>query len=177
MATFTERMIGAASLDVRTYEEVEADQQATGQAIAVVVLASVAGGIGSWRLGVFGPGGLILGSIGALVLWAAWAVLTCVIGTRLLPESQTRANVSELMRTLGFAAAPGVLRILGVIPLLGRFVYLATSVWMLATMVVAVRQALDYTSTARAIGVCLVGWLLVAIIAAVLGVAFAPTVS
>jgi hypothetical protein len=161
MASFTDRMTGAARLDVQTYEEVEADTGATGQAMGVVLLSSVAGGIGSVGLG---TGGVIMGSVVALIGWVAWAFLTYFIGTRLLAEPQTRADAGELMRTLGFAQSPGLVRIVGVVPGLGPLVFGIVSIWMLVAMVVAVRQALDYTSTFRAVGVCLVGWVVSGVI-------------
>jgi hypothetical protein len=157
MASFMDRVVGAAKLDVRIYEEVETDTTATGQALVVVVLSSVAAGIGS------GEGRYILGAVGALVGWFIWAFLCYVIGTKLLPEANTKADVGELLRTIGFAASPGILRVFGIIPVLGWLVMLVTGLWMLATTVVAVRQALDYTSTMRAVGVCLVGWLVLVI--------------
>ncbi len=158
MASFTDRMIGAARLDVRTYEEVEADTSATSQAMGVVLLSSLAGGIGSMGLGATGLGGVVAGGVGALISWVVWAFLTYIIGTRLLPEPQTRADIREMMRTLGFAQSPGLLRIFGSIPGVGALVLAIVSIWMLVAMVIAVRQALDYTSTGRAVGVCLVGW-------------------
>ncbi len=158
MASFTERMIGAAKLDVRIYEEVEADTGATRQAMGVVLLSSLAGGIGSVGLGAGGLGGVVVGGILALLGWVTWAFLTYIIGTRLLAEPQTHADVGELMRTLGFAQAPGLLRVLGGFPGLGPIVLSLVSIWMLVAMVVAVRQALDYSSTLRAVGVCVVGW-------------------
>jgi hypothetical protein len=173
MTTFAERVMGAARLNAATYEEVEADETATGQALAVVVLSSVAGGIGAAGLG---TPGVVAGTIGALVGWVAWAALTYVIGTQLLPEPQTNANVGQLLRTIGFAGAPGLFRIFGIIPFLGRLVYLVVSVWLLVAMVIAVRQALDYKSTARAVGVCLIGWLVSLAIAAVIAVMFTRTV-
>jgi hypothetical protein len=176
MATFTQRIIGAAVLDRRTYEEVEADTGSTGQAVAVVVLTSIASGIGVVGLGAQTPQSIIAGIVGALVGWIAWAALTYLIGTRVLPEPQTKADLGELLRTLAFASAPGLLRVLGVIPFLGRTIYVITSIWMLLAMIVAVRQALDYTSTTRALGVCLVGWALSLVIAAIIGIGFAPTV-
>ena len=94
-----------------------------------------------------------------LVGWYVWAFLTYIIGTRLLPEPQTEADHGELLRTLGFASAPGVLRVFGLVPGLQVPVLAITGIWMLVAGVIAVRQALDYTSTARAIGVCLIGWL------------------
>ncbi len=158
MASFTERMIGAAKLDVQVYEEVEADTGATRQAMGVVLLSSVAAGIGSAGVGAGGFGGVVVGGIAALIGWVAWAAVTSIIGTRLLPEPQTRSDVGELMRTLGFAQAPGLLRILGIVPGVGPLVFSIVSIRMLVAMVIAVRQALDYTSTLRAVGVCLVGW-------------------
>ena len=160
MASFTERMIGAAKLDVRVYEEVEADTGATGQAMGVVLLSSLAGGIGTLGLGAGGLGGVVVGGLVALIGWVTLAFLTYIIGTRLLAEPQTRADVGELMRTLGFAQSPGLVRIVGILPGVGPIVLSLVSIWMLVTMVVAVRQALDYTSTFRAVGVCLVGWVL-----------------
>jgi hypothetical protein len=164
MAGFGERVLRSAKLDARIYEEVEADPGALGQAMGVVVLSSVAAGIGAIRSG--GYGGILLGTISALFGWFVWAYLTYLIGTRLLPEPQTRATPGELLRTIGFSSSPGLIRILGVVPGLAGVVFLAAAVWMFAAMVVAVRQALDYASTPRAVGVCVIGWLVqVAILA------------
>ncbi|TDI11467.1 MAG: hypothetical protein E2P07_05590 [Acidobacteria bacterium] len=162
MSTFVKRMIGAASLDVPTYEEVEADTTATTQAMGVVVLSSLAQGIGFVTQG--GGVGFIVGAIGALIGWIIWAFLVYLIGTKLLPEPQTRSDLGELLRTTGFAAAPGLLRVLGVIPLLGGLIMPAVTIWMLIAMVIAVRQALDYKSTFRAVGVCLMGWIVFVLI-------------
>lgn len=162
MATFTQRMIGAAKLDVHTYEEVETDTTAFGQAMAVVILSSVAAGIG--MAGRQQAMGLLAGTVGGLVGWFIWAWLTYFIGTRLLPMPQTHADWGQLLRTTGFAASPGILRVLGFIPVLGALVFFAVGIWMLAAFVVAVRQALDYTSTLRAVGVCLIGWIIYGIL-------------
>ncbi len=156
MASFTDRIIRAAKLDVNLYEEVEADRGALGQAMAVVVLSSVAAGIGSAERA--GVGGIITGTIGALVAWYVWAYITYFVGTRFLPEPQTQADHGELLRTIGFSSSPGLIRVLGVIPGLSGIVFSIASVWMLIAMVIAVRQALDYQSTLRAVGVCVIGW-------------------
>ena len=153
MPTLSQRMIGAAKLDVHTYEEVEADTKATGQAMMVVVLSSIAQGIGMGDLS-----GLLSVAIVALIGWFAWAFIVYIIGTKLLPEPQTHSDMGELLRTIGFAASPGLLQIFGVIPLLGGLIILGANIWMLIAMVIAVRQALDYSSTGRAIGVCVIGW-------------------
>lgn len=174
--TFLQRLIGAAALDAAIYEEVEADPGATTQAFVVVVLSSIAAGIGAGDMG--GPNFASMLFIGMLSLlaWATWAVVTLEIGTRILPGAQTRADVGQLLRTIGFASTPGLLRVFGMMPAVTVPVFAVTSVWMLAAMVVAVRQALDYRSTGRAIAVCLLGWVLAIAIAIVIGVLFGPSV-
>ena len=156
MASLVERMVGAAKLDVSTYEEVEADTTATPQAMAVVVLSAVAAGIGT--IGDGGIRGMFVITFAALVGWFIWAGLTYLIGTKMLPEADTKADIGELLRTTGFSQSPGLLRILGIIPVLGGLVSLVASIWMLVAFVIAVRQALDYKSTGRAVGVCLIGF-------------------
>src|SRR5258707_2436522 len=154
---FVMRLIGALALDPVTYEEVEADRSATGQALLVVVLSSVGAGIGARGLGSGSPQSMVFISAVSLLAWASWALLTYQIGVRLMPEAETRSDVGELLRTIGFAAAPGMLRIFGVVPGAAIPAFTITAVWMLVAMIVAVRQALDYTSTARAVAVCGVG--------------------
>jgi hypothetical protein len=166
MSSFQQRIIRAAKLDVSLYEEVEADTGAMGQAMGVVVLSSVAAGVGA--IGTIGVGGLLMGTLFALAGWYIWAYLTYIIGTRLLPEPQTRSDHKELLRTIGFSASPGVLRVFAVIPGIGVVVSLGASIWMLVAMVIAVRQALDYTSTMRAVGVCVIGWVIQTVILLVL---------
>src|SRR5262245_20511069 len=155
-------MIRAAKLDNQLYEEVEADTQAMGQAMTVVILSSVAAGLGA--ISTVGVSGLFLGTFAALAGWFIWAFLTYLIGTRILPGPQTQSNIGELLRTTGFSSAPGVIRILGVVPGLGSLVFFVAAVWMLVAMVVAVRQALDYSNTGRAVGVCLLGWIVLVVI-------------
>ena len=151
-STLTNRMIRAAKLDANLYEEVEADKSTMKQAMLVVLLSSLAAGIG------MGGKNILFGTIAALAGWYIWAYLTYFIGTKLLPEKQTVADHGELLRTIGFASSPGLIRILGIIPGFNGFVFSVAGVWMLIAMVIAVRQALDYTSTLRAVGVCLIGW-------------------
>ena len=160
------RMIGAARLDVRVYEEVEADTTATPQAMTVVLLVALASGIGALATG--GLGGLISGVIFGLVSWAFWAYITYVIGTTLFRTPETEADWGQLARTTGFAQTPGVLRVFGLIPGIGLTIYFAASLWQLVAMVIAVRQALDYRSTWRALGVVAVGFIVLIIVQAII---------
>jgi hypothetical protein len=162
MTSFRDRIIRAAKLDVNLYEEVEADRGAMRQAMGVVVLSSVAAGVGTFEIG--GIGGVFMGTIIALIAWYVWAYLTYFIGTKFLPEPQTKADHGELLRTIGFSSSPGLIRALGVIPGLRAMVFTVASIWMLVAMIIAVRQALDYESTLRAVGVCVIGWIIQALI-------------
>ena len=150
-------MLGAATLDIHVYEEVEADRSATLQAFGVVVLVALASGIGFLRTE--GINGLVWGTVIAVIGWGLWALITYAIGTTLFRGPETEANWGQLLRTLGFAQSPGILRILGFIPVVGPLIFFATVLWQIVTMVVAVRQALDYRSTLRAVGVVVVGFI------------------
>jgi hypothetical protein len=159
--SFTERMLGAAKLQVWTYEEVEADTDATGQAAGVVALVAIATAIGM----VGGGGrGIIAGLISAFVGWAIWAALTYGIGSLL----GGTATWGELLRTLGFAQAPGVLYIFGAIPFIGWLVRLIVAIWILIAAIVAIRQALDF-GTGRAIITAIIAWIVIMILGAIAG--------
>ena len=162
MGSITDRMKGAALLDNATYEEVEADTTATGQAAVVVVLGAIASGIG---MAGGGPGGIIAGVLGSLIGWVLWAGITYLIGDKVLGGT---ATWGELLRTLGFAQAPRVLAVLGLIPGLRWIVAAVIGVWLLITGIVAIRQALDF-STGKAVATAVLGWLAMMIPMAILG--------
>jgi len=177
--TFLRRLFGAAMLDPATYEEVEADSSATPQALAVVVCASLAAAIGARglsdgpaTLSFFATSGVI-----ALLAWATWALVTFEIGARILPTSDTHVDPGELLRTLGFAASPLLLQVLAVMPGARVPVFTVATIWAIAASVVAVKQALDYTSTWRALAVSGLGIVLALAVAFVLGLAFGPTLA
>ena len=164
------RMIGAAKLDVDTFEELEADTSATKQAMLVVVIVAVATGIGLVATG--GLSGVILGIVVGLGGWAAWAWITFYIGTKLLPTADTQADWGQLARTLGFAQSPGVFKVVGLVPGVGLVIFALAAIWQLVAMIIAIRQALDYTSTWRAIGVALIGFIPYAIVQTLLQVIY-----
>jgi hypothetical protein len=157
MSGYAERVLRAIKLDPELYEQVEADRAANGQAVLTVVLASLAAGLGGHLSGSLY--GLTVHTLVTLVGWYLWAFLSFFIGTKLLPQRQTRADMGELLRCTGFSSAPGLIQILGILPFIGPFTRMVAWVWMLMAFVVAVRQALDYSSTGRAVAVCLIGWL------------------
>jgi len=158
---FVNRIIRACKLDVSLYEEVEADKTATIQAALVVVLSSLAAGIGTLSLGV---SNFFMAPILSLVSWYIWAYLVYLIGVKLFPEESTKSDHGELLRTIGFSSAPGLIRIFGFTPDLMSITFIGAAVWMLVAMIIAVRQALDYQSTWRAIGVVVIAFLIQAIV-------------
>ena len=164
------RMMRAMRLDASLYEEVERDKSAMSQAVTVVVISSICAGLGS-LIGSLFRGGLGLGLLGviitpivALVGWLIWSFITYIVGTKIFKGPETRADYSELLRTIGFSSSPGVFNILNFIPL----VSLVVGIWQLAAMVIAVRQALDFT-TVKAILTCIVGWIVNVLITMLVG--------
>ncbi len=163
------RMIRAAKLDVSLYEEVEKDTTATNQALLVVVIASICAGIGQAIAGQLTSGvggmviGLVTGLVTALVGWLIWSFITYIIGTRVFKGPKTEATYGQLLRCIGFSASPRVLGIFAFIPALGPVIVLIAAIWSFVAMVIAVRQALDF-STGRAIATCIVGFIVLMVI-------------
>lgn len=164
------RMIGAAGLKSDIFEEVEADKSATLQAALVVVIVALATGIGSIESGSTVEVLIaVLAAVGgALVSWVIWAWITYFIGTTIFRTEQTEADWGQLARTLAFAQSPGVFKVFGAIPYVGPVIFFVAAVWQLVAMVIAIRQALDYTSTLRAVGVALIGFAVMIAISALL---------
>ena len=160
-SVFVNRIVRACKLDVSVYEEVEADKSATLQAALVVVLSSLAAGVGALSLG---ASNFLMAPILSLISWYIWAYLIYFIGVKLFPEPSTKSDHGELLRTIGFSSAPGLVRIFGFTPELMSITFIGGGIWMLIAMVIAVRQALDYKSTWRAIGVVVIGFLVQAIV-------------
>lgn len=168
MASFQQRLIGAACLRSATYEDVEHDSSATVQAAVVVVIASFTTSV-AWYFGAASGWFIVHGALRALVAWLAGSAVLWFIGTRLLPGRNTEADLGQLLRTLGFAQTPGLFGVLAAVPVVGLFVPFLVAIWVIAATFVGVRQALDYDDTFRAILVCLLGWIVGAIVVYVTG--------
>jgi len=174
---FFYRLMGAAALDAGMYESIEADRHATWQAALAVALSSLAAGIGGG--GVYGPHPrtLVVVTLVALITWVAWAMLVYHIGARWLPEPRTSVDLGQLLRTIGFAAAPGLIQAAAIFPRLTVPAFVVGWLWMLAAMVVAVKHALDYRSTLRAVAVCALAAGLPLVGAIAIGMFLGPTLS
>ena len=159
MATFLRRAIRALVLDAGVFEEVEADRNADWQSLTIVLLVCVASGVAAFGLGAAGPAGFLTGAAIALGGWVVWAGAIATLGTLPpLAEPQTRSDLHELLRVLGFAAVPGVLVAFAAMRAIEPIVLGGVAIWMIAAAALAVRQALDYRSTIRAVAVCVLAW-------------------
>lgn len=160
MTTFFRRLIGVLMLEASAYEEIEAHPTAGMQSVLVVLAVTAAGGIAGMGSGVMGVPGFVTGAVVALGGWLVWVSLITTLGTSTFAEPQTRSSARELLRTLGFAAAPGIFLIFAAIRTAAPVVFAIVSIWMIAAAVMAVRQALDFKSLKRAIAVCGISWAL-----------------
>ena len=157
MVNLFDRIFRAIKIDIDLYEEVEKDKSATLQAGTVVVLSSLAAGVGALQMGV---SNFLLAPALSLLSWYVWAYVIYFVGVKLFGGPKTKSNHGELLRTIGFSSAPGLIRVFGVTPDLMTVTFIGSAFWMLACMVVGVRSALDYNSLWRALGVVIVAWML-----------------
>jgi len=153
---FINRVFRAIKIDIDLYEEVEKDKKATFQAGIVVVLSSLAAGVGSLHLG---ASNFLIAPALSLLSWYVWAYIIYFVGVKLFGDIKTKSDHGELLRTIGFSSAPGLIRVFGVTPELMTVTFIGSAFWMLACMVVAVKSALDYDSLWKAFGVVVVSWL------------------
>jgi len=177
MIKFFRRFIGVLMLDAAVFEDVEHDESAAMQSVAVVLGACLSGGIAAVGLGISGVAGLAAGAVIVLGAWLTWVATIAVLGTITLPESQTRSSLVELLRTLGFAAAPAVFLVFAAMRAVAPFVVVLVVVWMVAAAVLGLRQALDYRSTSRAIAVSVLGWMVSFAVIAAISMLFGASVS
>jgi len=158
MLVFISRVIRALLLDINLYEEVENDKSSIWQSMIVVFLASLAAGVYTYNLG--GVKGLIVGTVLAFAGWIVMSFFIYLVGTKLFPGTETKSDIGEILRVLGFAGAPGIFLLVALLPIIRNFVWIVILViwtWRLVAMIIAVRQALDFRSTWSAIWVCVIG--------------------
>jgi hypothetical protein len=177
MSVFLRRIAGALMLDAGIYEDIEADTTALWQSVTVVILSSLSAGFGA--TGLYDTPATLrffaIGSVLALLAWVSWSLIILQVGRRILPTASTRVDAGQLLRTIGFAASPGLIQIFAVLPGMVTPVFTIASAWTLAATVIAVRHALDYTSTFRALAVCALGWILTLVFVIGIGMLIGPT--
>jgi hypothetical protein len=157
MASFQDRVVGVMRLQAATFEDVEHDPTAISQSALVVLAVALAGLIGSIRWG-FYPGAAVATILFSFIGWAVSSAVVWLIGTRLMPGKNTEADYQQVLRVVGFAQAPGLFTVLGIIPILGWLIRFVVWIWTLIALVIAVRQALDYDDTLKAVIVCVIAW-------------------
>jgi hypothetical protein len=164
MRLYLNRFLGAALLDVKLYQEVAAEPRFLNQAwITVLIYAMLA----AW--GSFGRAGAVgsnIGMITAVIGWYVWAFSTYFCATRWFRETSAeveRGDRKTVIRVMGFACAPGAIRILGLLPGMGILVFVGATIWMIVAATIALKVAFNFESTARAAGACIIGWIIGAI--------------
>ena len=177
MLLFVQRFFGALALDPATFEQIEADRRAITQSAAVVAITCAAAGFAAKGLFDVGLAGFITSAVVMLCGWLVWVSTVSFVGTQLVPEPQTESSVGELLRVMGFAAAPGAFIALAAMPQTAPLVLTVVALWMASASVLAVRQAMDYHSTVRAMVASLAGWALAIIVIATVAMLLARTVS
>jgi hypothetical protein len=170
MASFGERVVGAMRLDANTFEEIERDPTAMGQAAGVIVLAAVSMGVGNLFWG--GMSGIVFRIIIGLIAYVCWAVIVWIVGTKVMPDPNTKADFAETFRVIAFAASPGVLGIITIIPILGWLLSFILWLWQFVAMIVAVKAVLDYNDYLKPIVVVIIGWIVYAVVWALLATIF-----
>ena len=168
--TFGDRVVGAMRLDEKTFEDVEADPTAIGQAVGVIVLGAVSSGLGWVFYG--GLTGIVTNALFAIIGTAIWATIIWLVGTMVMPEPTTKADFPQTFRVLGFASAPQLASVVTIIPILGWLLMVMILIWQIAAMVVAVKAVLDYSTIGKAVVVVLIGFLAYLVISAILAVTF-----
>jgi len=158
MSRFLDRLFRAAKIDAGLYDEVAADTKAMFQAMMAVFIYSVASAYGNF--GRAGVTGINFGMITTLFGWYVWAFSSYFVGVRLLPGAQVSVDRKAVLRALGFATSPGLIRLLGLIPGMSGAAFLIASVWMIVAASVALKQTLGFESTSRAVVACIIGWII-----------------
>lgn len=161
MNLFLQRLFRAAKFDAGLYAEVSADAKTMFQAMMAVFVYSMASAYGGF--GRAGVAGINFGLATSLIGWYIWAFSSYFVGSRLLPEPQTTTDRKAVLRAMGFASSPGLIRLLGLLPNMAGISLVTSSIWMIVAASVAIKQAMKYESTSRALGVCIIGWIISAI--------------
>ena len=161
ISLFLNRIFRSVKIDPEVFNEVQKDKNATISAAIVVVLSSSAAGIGAASLG---AGNFLLAPIFSLISWFVWAYIVYFVGVKLFPDSRTKTTQFSLLRAIGFSSAPGIIRIFAFNEGLMVVTFIGSAFWMLACMVVAVRETLNYKSLWKAFGVVIISWFVQAFI-------------
>jgi len=152
---FLNRVFRSVKIDPEVFNEVQKDKNATISAAIVVILSSTAAGIGATKIEM---GNFILAPVFPLISWFVWAYIVYFVGVKLFPDTKTKTTQFALLRAIGFSSAPGIIRIFGFNEELMTVTFIGSAFWMLACMVVAVKETLNYKSLWKALGVVIISW-------------------
>ncbi len=166
MATFLERLRLAFTVNSDFYEEIISDPKTQAHSLWVVAIFAMAASFGTF--GRAGGTAVNISLFVTLFSWYIWAFTTYYLGTRFFAETDTPKDKKTIMRVMGFASAPGILRIFGLIPHLSGLLFIVSSLWMLYASATGLKKALNYSSMSRAVGLTLASYILSLVVQAIL---------
>ena len=157
ISLFLNRVYRSIKIDPDVFDEVQKDKSATLPAAIVVLISSSAAGFGASNLGMMN---FFFAPILSLLSWFIWSYIVYFVGVKLFPDAKTKINQVNVLRAIGFSSAPGIIRALSFNQDLMTVTFIGSAFWMLACMVVAVRQTLNFKSLWKAFGVVIIAWLI-----------------
>ncbi|MDA3793477.1 MAG: hypothetical protein PF545_07500 [Elusimicrobia bacterium] len=154
-------------LDNDFYNNVSDEAEDLTLAALVVIISSLAAGIGS--ISQVGIAGIIVGTIGSLINWGLWAGIIYIVLIRFFPENTVDASPREIFIVLGFASAPGVIKAGGIIPPFHSFLFILSNLWMGVSMVKALEVKTEFKNRWIVPALVVGGWLAMAVIIVLAG--------
>ena len=128
---------------------------------ALIIMEGISGAIATSSLI---KTNILLSGITAIFSWFIWSLLIFVIGVKVFPEKETKVNFKKILIGVGYAHAPGILRILGFIPEMVIPIVLITQFWIFASLIIATKEMLNFKSNIKSLGVVLIAFLIIAIV-------------
>ena len=157
MQALFQRMLRAARMDAQLFEEIVSDPTLQGQSVWVVAIFAMATAFGTFTL--ISGTAVNIGLLTTMIGWYIWAFSVFYIGTRILKGDSAPPDRKTIMRVMAFACAPGIFRLLGLIPKTTTLVFIVTSLWMLATAVFGLKKVFPQRSTFKISVVTVVTWI------------------
>ena len=160
------RMLRAIKLDRNFFGEVAADPTLQAHSVWTVAIFAMATSFGFF--GAVGGVAVNIALITTMLSWYIWAFSIFYIGSRLLGEKGESADRKTVIRVVAFAAAPGLIRVLAIIPKTAIVLMVVSSVWILAAAVVGLKQVFTRTATAKITIMAVGTWLAASLFQAIM---------
>ena len=156
MKPIFKRMQRAIMLDQTLFDEIVADPSIQGQSVWVVAIFAMTTAFGTFSM--ISGTAVNIGLITTIITWYIWAFSVFYVGTRILGPMSEGSDRKTIMRVVAFASAPGVIRLLGVIPKITMIILAISSIWILIAAVMGLKKVFVQATTAKITMVCVGSW-------------------